>query len=172
MPETTADVRREIELTRERMSETIAALDERVSASLEGVKRRVDLGELVREHPWPALGAALGAGALLGALGADRRAASATADAASATADAARRAPRTVADATRRGAGAVATKVRAVVRGGDSGRSHSMQGLAGGSGGRRGLLDRLGDALADALESSELMHEIRRAAAELGEPRR
>ncbi|HJU91078.1 MAG TPA: DUF3618 domain-containing protein [Gemmatimonadaceae bacterium] len=67
MAETTAEVRRDIELTRERMSETIEALE-----------RKVNVAQLVRDHPWPALGLALGAGFLLAKSNADVKAAAAT----------------------------------------------------------------------------------------------
>ncbi len=67
MAETTADVRRDIELTRERMSDTLAELE-----------RKLNVMQIVRDHPWPALGLALGAGVLLGGSGADAKAAAAT----------------------------------------------------------------------------------------------
>lgn len=67
MGETTADVRRDIELTRERMS---SAIDE--------LERKLNVGQMVREHPWPALALALGAGVLLSGSGADVKAAAAT----------------------------------------------------------------------------------------------
>ena len=54
MAETTADVRRDIELTRERMSDTILELE-----------RKFDVGQVVRDHPWPAIGLAAAAGFLL-----------------------------------------------------------------------------------------------------------
>jgi Protein of unknown function (DUF3618) len=68
MVETTADVRRDIELTRERMSSTLAQLE-----------HKLNVVELVREHPWPALAAAVGVGVLLSGSGADVKAAAATA---------------------------------------------------------------------------------------------
>jgi hypothetical protein len=68
MVETTADVRRDIELTRERMSSTLAQLE-----------HKLNLMELVRDHPWPALAAAVGVGVLLSGSGADVKAAAATA---------------------------------------------------------------------------------------------
>ncbi len=70
MAETTADVRRDIELTRERMSDTLAELE-----------RKLNVMQIVRDHPWPALGLALGAGVLLSGSGADVKAAAATATA-------------------------------------------------------------------------------------------
>jgi hypothetical protein len=70
MAETTADVRRDIELTRERMSSTLAELEQKVNVS-----------QLVRDHPWPALALAVGAGVLLSGSSADIKAAAATATA-------------------------------------------------------------------------------------------
>ena len=67
MVETTADVRRDIELTRERMSSTLAELE-----------RKLNVAEVVRDHPWPALALAFGAGVLLSGSGSDIKAAAAT----------------------------------------------------------------------------------------------
>src|SRR4051812_1359113 len=68
MVETTADVRRDIELTRERMTNTLAELEHKLNVT-----------EIVRDHPWPALALAVGAGLLLSRSGADVKAAAATA---------------------------------------------------------------------------------------------
>jgi hypothetical protein len=70
MAETTADVRRDIELTRERMSSTLTELEQ-----------KLNVVQVVREHPWPALAIAVGAGVLLSGSGADLKAAAATAGA-------------------------------------------------------------------------------------------
>lgn len=67
MAETTADVRRDIELTRERMSSTLAELE-----------TKLNVGQMVKEHPWPAIALAVGAGFLLSGSGADLKAAAAT----------------------------------------------------------------------------------------------
>ena len=67
MAETTADVRRDIELTRERMSTTLAQLE-----------RKLNVVQIVRDHPWPALGLAFGAGILLSGSKADVKAAAAS----------------------------------------------------------------------------------------------
>jgi hypothetical protein len=67
MAETTADVRRDIEMTRERMSDTIAQLE-----------RKLNLLEIVREHPWPSVALAAGAGFALANTKADVKAAAAT----------------------------------------------------------------------------------------------
>ena len=67
MAETTADVRRDIELTRERMSTTLQQLEQKLNVK-----------QVVRENPWPALAIAVGAGVLLSRSRADVRAAAAT----------------------------------------------------------------------------------------------
>jgi hypothetical protein len=67
MVETTADVRRDIEVTRARLSTTLDELE-----------RKLNVAEMVRDHPWPALVLAVGAGVLLSGSGADMKAAAAT----------------------------------------------------------------------------------------------
>jgi len=67
MAETTADVRRDIELTRERMSSTLVELE-----------NKLNVVQMVRDHPWPALAVAVGAGVLLSGSTADVKAAAAT----------------------------------------------------------------------------------------------
>ena len=67
MAETTADVRRDIELTRERMSSTLDQLE-----------HKLNLVQVVRDHPWPAIALAVGAGFALSGSRADVKAAAAT----------------------------------------------------------------------------------------------
>ena len=67
MAETTADVRRDIELTRERMSTTLAQLEQKLNVM-----------QIVRDHPWPAIAVAVGAGVLLSGSRTDVKAAAAT----------------------------------------------------------------------------------------------
>ena len=67
MAETTADVRRDIEMTRERMSTTLAQIEQ-----------KMNLMQVVRDHPWPAIAVAVGAGVLLSGSRADIKAAGAT----------------------------------------------------------------------------------------------
>ena len=67
MAETTADVRRDIEMTRERMSTTLAQIE-----------KKMNLMQIVRDHPWPAIAVAVGAGVLLSGSGSDIKAAGAT----------------------------------------------------------------------------------------------
>ena len=67
MGETAADVRREIEVTRERMSSTLAELE-----------RKLNVTDIVRDHPWASLALAVGAGVLLSGSGRDVKAAAAT----------------------------------------------------------------------------------------------
>ena len=66
MAETTAEVRRDIEMTRERMSDTLAQLE-----------HKLNVMEIVRDHPWPALAVAAGAGFALANSHADVKAAAA-----------------------------------------------------------------------------------------------
>ena len=67
MAETTAEVRRDIELTRERMSTTLQQLE-----------KKLNVMQVVRENPWPALALAVGAGVLLSGSRSDVKAAAAT----------------------------------------------------------------------------------------------
>lgn len=68
MAETTADVRKDIELTRTRISDTLQELEEKMNVT-----------QIVRNNPWPALAVAVGAGVLLSGSRADVKAAAATA---------------------------------------------------------------------------------------------
>ncbi len=70
MPETTTEVRADIEQTRERMSGAIAELE-----------RKVDVPQKVRDHPWAAVAVAFGAGVALSASRADVKAAQITSQA-------------------------------------------------------------------------------------------
>ena len=54
MAETTADVRRDIELTRDRISNTLNQLEQ-----------KVNVAQIVKDNPWPAVGLAVGVGFLL-----------------------------------------------------------------------------------------------------------
>jgi hypothetical protein len=67
MAETTADVRRDIELTRNRISDTLSELE-----------NKMNVAQIVKENPWPALALAVGAGVLLSGSKADVKAAAAT----------------------------------------------------------------------------------------------
>ena len=67
MAETTADVRRDIELTRERMSTTLNQLE-----------HKLNVVQVIKDHPWPAIALAIGAGFALSGSRADVRAAAAT----------------------------------------------------------------------------------------------
>jgi hypothetical protein len=67
MAETTADVRRDIELTRERMSTTLQQLEQ-----------KLNIMQVVRDNPWPAIALAVGAGVLLSGSRTDVKAAAAT----------------------------------------------------------------------------------------------
>jgi len=66
MAETTADVRRDIELTRNRISDTLSELEHKMNVT-----------QMVKENPWPALALAVGAGFLLSGSRADVKSAAA-----------------------------------------------------------------------------------------------
>ncbi|HVS59734.1 MAG TPA: DUF3618 domain-containing protein [Gemmatimonadaceae bacterium] len=70
MPETTTEVRADIEQTRQRMSGAIAELE-----------RKVDVTQKVRDHPWAAVAVAFGAGVALSTSRADVKAAQITSQA-------------------------------------------------------------------------------------------
>ena len=70
MAETPADVRRDIELTRERMSTTIDQLEQKLNVK-----------QLIADHPWPAVALAVGAGLALAGSKSDVKVAAAAADA-------------------------------------------------------------------------------------------
>jgi hypothetical protein len=67
MAETTADVRKDIELTRTRISDTLQELEQKMNVT-----------QIVKNNPWPALAVAIGAGVLLSGSRADVKAATAT----------------------------------------------------------------------------------------------
>jgi hypothetical protein len=67
MAETPADVRRDIELTRNRISDTLQELE-----------HKMNVAQIVKDNPWPALALAVGAGVLLSGSKADVKAAAAT----------------------------------------------------------------------------------------------
>jgi hypothetical protein len=71
------EVRRDIADTRARLSDTLAELDTRVDKVKHAVTHTANPLPAVREHPWLALGLALGAGVAIGMSGADRKAATA-----------------------------------------------------------------------------------------------
>ena len=67
MAETSADVRRDIEMTRNRISDTLTELEQKMNVM-----------QIVKDNPWPALALAVGAGVLLSGSGSDMKAAAAT----------------------------------------------------------------------------------------------
>ena len=67
MAETTDDVKRDIEQTRTRISDTLSELENKLNVT-----------QMVRDNPWPAIALAVGAGVLLSGTQADVKAAAAT----------------------------------------------------------------------------------------------
>jgi hypothetical protein len=78
-PEISA-ARHDVHHTREQLSYTIDELEQRLTAPVRAVRERLDVGQAVQQHPWIAVAAALGAGALVATTGADRRAATVVAE--------------------------------------------------------------------------------------------
>lgn len=124
MHETTADVRRDIEETRVRVSRTLAELETEVGSRKDAIVERVvalrdgvtsagstvqeTIVDFAREHPWYALATAIGIGLVIGRTGADEAAARAAIDSAKQAAAAA-------ADSTRQAAAATVTAARGSV---------------------------------------------------------
>ena len=158
MSERTADVQRDIALTRERMSETIAELDTQISQRVEAVTQKLDVMQLVQDHPWPALAIALGLGVLLGGTGADAKAARGTVRAAKA-------APGATADLARRG---VEGAKGLLGRDGDNnGAAHGDESALDQE---PSLGGRLSSTIRRAIGVDELLDQMRDAAAELSRP--
>ena len=69
--------RDDIQRTRAQLADTISELTERVTSPITAAKEKLNVVELVRNNPWPALAVAMGTGAFIAASGSDVRAASA-----------------------------------------------------------------------------------------------
>ena len=76
----TADIRSEMAATRDQMSRDVDELTARA-------KQRLDVVQLVRDHPWTSVGVAVALGAMIGGTGAEEKAAMATASAVRGTID-------------------------------------------------------------------------------------
>jgi ElaB/YqjD/DUF883 family membrane-anchored ribosome-binding protein len=145
-PESTAAARQEIAATRERISDTIADIEQRVSDTVSGAKQKVDVVALIKRHPWPALGVALLAGVAISATGADRKAARATKDAAKRAPDATKRAATQAARATAAGVSQLASAAVDRVKGssGDNAAAGEPSGLMAKA---KGAIRELGDEI-------------------------
>jgi ElaB/YqjD/DUF883 family membrane-anchored ribosome-binding protein len=116
-PDTTASAKMDIAATRERISDTIADIEQRMSDKVASAKAKVDVVGLIKENPWPALVIGFAAGLALSATGADRKAAHATADAAKRAPDAAKRGAASAARATAAGVSQLAAAAVEKVKG-------------------------------------------------------
>jgi hypothetical protein len=70
-----AAARDDVQRARDRILDTVAELEERVTTPVRAARQRLDVGQMVQGHPWAALAVAVGAGAVVAASGADERAA-------------------------------------------------------------------------------------------------
>jgi hypothetical protein len=107
-----ATARDEVERTRAHISDTIDEIETRLIAPVKAVQQRLDVMQLVRDHPWPALATAIGVGVAVSVSRADVKAATMAKekaiDAGTAAARAARELPTTA-----RGAAAGAKRAAA-----------------------------------------------------------
>lgn len=152
MDERPADVERQIQLTRDRMADTVAEIEDRISEKTAAVKRRLDLFQLASDHPWPAVAVAFAAGLLLSATGADRKAARGAKDAALGAADAA-------ADAAKNAGpmlGDAVSRVKSRFSGSSSPSATTDE--------EPGTMSRLADRAADAIGVDDLRLELERGA--------
>lgn len=150
------DVRYAMDETRARLAETAdelgEALRERAGDARErvsAVRERVQVGELVRQHPWPALGLALGVGLAFAASGADRAVAGAASSAAGATTERARRAARSAKESVHRRRARAQLQSEAVPEGGH----------------RASLIERLTSGILAAIDVDGFVAQLRSAGA-------
>jgi ElaB/YqjD/DUF883 family membrane-anchored ribosome-binding protein len=143
-----AATREELAAVRSRMSDTVAEIEARVTAPVAevrgrvgAVKDRLDVVQLIRDNPWPALAVALGAGVVVAASGADRKAASAAVDAS-------RTAAQKSAEALKSGARSLKS---AATDAADSGAEHARQAPSRARGAIVGALDSLAAKVAVSL---------------------
>jgi hypothetical protein len=152
MDDSIDSVRRDIAETRARLSDTLAELDNRVDTVKHAVTQTANPLPAIREHPWIALGLALGAGIAIGMSGADRAAAAAAASGV-----------KKAGPALMGGAKAAASGIKDMVTG-NGGDGDAAQALAGNRLATYGVLDadederpsathRVLDAVRDTIES-------------------
>jgi ElaB/YqjD/DUF883 family membrane-anchored ribosome-binding protein len=72
-PQSVEEARRAVMETRDRMSDTLDAIEHRLVSKKQEWTDRMDVVQRIRTRPWPALAAALGAGVLLWKLRRGRR---------------------------------------------------------------------------------------------------
>ena len=77
--DSTSDIRHEMAATRDQMARDVDAIKDHLTSPVRAAKQRLDVAQLVREHPWSALGVAVVLGAVVGGNGADTKAVAATA---------------------------------------------------------------------------------------------
>ena len=101
---TTPDIdsaRDDVLRTRAQLADTISELTDRVTSPISAAKDKLNVMELVRNNPWPALAVAIGAGVAVAVTDSDKRAASAAAEAARAGLEHAKDAAQSAAEAAR-----------------------------------------------------------------------
>jgi len=148
-----ARAQQEISNTRARMSGTISALESRVGEITGDVKEKLDASRIVKEHPWPALAAAIVAGLALSATRADEKVADAAVDAA-------KRGSAAAADGLRHAGEAVASRIH------DNGDESAAEEE------HDGIVQRATSRVTGVVQNQarQLEHELRIAADDIGRP--
>lgn len=93
--------RDDIQRTRAQLADTISELTDRVTTPINAAKEKLNVVELVRNNPWPALAVAMGTGAFIAASGSDVKAASAAVSAGRAGLESASRLAQSAAESAR-----------------------------------------------------------------------
>jgi hypothetical protein len=75
-----AAAREDVVRARGHIADTLAEIESRVTAPVATVKSRVDVGQLISRHPWPALGVAVSTGIAIAMSQADAKAATLAAE--------------------------------------------------------------------------------------------
>lgn len=119
--------REDVQRTRAQLTDTLAELSDRVTRPITVAKQKLNLVEVARNNPWPALALAVGAGALLSATGSDARIASAAVQAGQAGAEKARDAAQSTAEYVAESARNAPSKAREAI--GDVADSLATKGL-------------------------------------------
>jgi hypothetical protein len=75
-----AAAREDVVRARGHIADTLAELESRIIAPVAAVRSRLDVGQLISNHPWPALGVALSTGVAIAISQADAKAATLAAE--------------------------------------------------------------------------------------------
>ncbi|MDQ2666358.1 MAG: hypothetical protein M3Z05_10145 [Gemmatimonadota bacterium] len=120
-------VRDDVQRTRAQLSDTLAELSARLTSPINAAKKKLNIVEMARNNPWPALALAIGTGVALSATGSDERIAAAAVKAGQAGVEGARDAAKATAEYVAESARTAPSKAREVI--GDAADSLATKGL-------------------------------------------